>query len=320
MSEQSTGSNPGGGGVENFFSDISFDGGSQGSNETTTTTQTQTAAPATQTQQTTAPVTEPAPAQQQTTPPVQQTQQTQQQSTTPPVQQSLSLTPEQLAAIVGAAKPLAPEPVVKEPTPEETDAHFNVIRPKEEDIATVFRGGPEGTAKMQEMLHGAAKMGATIASHHLIGELKKLHEWTQSKLGELAPARQVAESQIMDQHAKTFFTKFPHWGDSHVPILKDVYDKLLAEKFQGTPEQVYARINDEALRIARVINPQFGGTTGATGNGGNPALVPPLASGSRSTLPPSQMAQLPSGGSGNSGVATGSSNGNKTGPAALFGD
>lgn len=316
MSEQSTGSNPGGAGVENFFSDISFDGGSQGSNEPASTTQAQTAVPDTQTQQTAAPVTQtPSAQQQQTVAPAQQTQQT-----TPPVQQSLSLTPEQLAAIVGAAKPLAPEPVVKEPTPEETDAHFNVIRPKEEDIATVFRGGPEGTAKMQEMLHGAAKMGATIASHHLMGELKKLHEWTQSKLGELAPARQVAESQIMDQHAKTFFTKFPHWGDSHVPILKDVYDKLLAEKFQGTPEQVYARINDEALRIARVINPQFGGAAGATGNGGNPAPVPPSASGSRSTLPPSQMAQLPNGGSGNSGAATGSSNGNKTGPAALFGD
>lgn len=316
MSEQSTGSNPGGGGVENFFSDISFDGGSQGSNEAATTTQTQTAAPATQSQQTAAPVTETASAQQQTTPPVQQTQQ---QSTTPPVQQSLSLTPEQLAAIVGAAKPLAPEPVVKEPTAEETDAHFNVIRPKEEDIATVFRGGPEGTAKMQEMLHGAAKMGATIASHHLMGELKKLHEWTQSKLGELAPARQVAESQIMDQHAKTFFTKFPHWNDQHVPILKDVYDRLLAQNFKGTPEEVYSRINDEALRIARVVNPQFA-AAGATGNGGNPALVAPSAPGSRSALPPSQMAQLPSGGSGNSGAATGSSNGNKTGPAALFGD
>lgn len=317
MSEQSIGSNPGGGGVENFFSDISFDGGSQGSNESTTTTQTQTSTPSTQSQQTAVPTTESAPAQQQTAAPAQQTQQ---QQTTPPVQQSLSLTPEQLAAIVGAAKPLAPEPVVKEPTLEETDAHFNVIRPKEEDIATVFRGGPEGTAKMQEMLHGAAKMGATIASHHLMGELKKLHEWTQSKLGELAPARQVAESQLRDQHEKTFFTKFPHWSDQHVPILKDVYDRLLAQNFRGTPEEVYSRINDEALRIARVVNPQFGGAAGAIGNGGQPALVPPFAPGSRSALPPSQMAQLPSGGSGNSGAATGSSNGNKTGPAALFGD
>lgn len=315
MSEQSTGSNPGGGGVENFFSDISFDGGSQGSNESTT--QAQTAAPAAQPAQQSNEPTQTVPAQPTQAP---QTQpQTTPQPTTPPVQQSLSLTPEQLAAIVGAAKPLVPEPVVKEPTAEETDAHFNVIRPKEEDIATVFRGGPEGTAKMQEMLHGAAKMGATIASHHLMGELKKLHEWTQSKLGELAPARQVAESQIMDQHAKTFFTKFPHWNDQHVPILKDVYDRLLAQNFKGTPEQVYSRINDEALRIARVVNPQFA-AAGATGNGGNPAPVTPSATGSRSALPPSQMAQLPSGGSGNSGAATGSSNGNKTGPAALFGD
>lgn len=316
MSEQSTGSNPGGGGVENFFSDISFEGGSQGSNEATPTTQTQTAAPATQAQQTSAPSTEAAPAQQQQVAPA--TQQTQQQ-TTPPVQQSLSLTPDQLAAIVGAVKPLAPEPAVKEPTPEETDAHFNVIRPKEEDIATVFRGGPEGTAKMQEMLHGAAKMGATIASHHLMGELKKLHEWTQNKLGELAPARQVAESQIMDQHAKTFFGKYSYWNEQHVPILKDVYDRLLTQGFKGTPDEVYAKINDEALRIARVVNPQFG-AAGAPGNGGQPAPVTPPAAGSRSALPPSQMAQLPSGGSGNSGAATGSSNGNKTGPAALFGD
>lgn len=237
-----------------------------------------------------------------------------------PTQNNISLTTEQLLEIAraGGAKT---EPVVTEPTQEELDAKFQVVRPTEDDLGQIFRGGPEGVAKFTQLLHGAAQMGAMTASHHLIAQMQKMDKAFNDRLAGFQPIREQAQRAEMDKHVDTFFKTFNHWTPEHMPILQAVHKQLLSDKFNADGKlsagQVYAKVNEDALALMRVANPNFGAAAAGTGTtpqgSGTPApeAVKP-------TPPPSQMATLPTGGASSSGAAAGSSPAKKSGPAALF--
>lgn len=243
-----------------------------------------------------------------------------------PPQGTLQLTTQQIEALVtGAVRagaPAAPEPEIKQPTKEEQDAKFGVVYPTEAEINTVFRGGPEGVASLQSLLHRTAQMGALTASHHLIAELEKLQGYVNKRFDSLGPIRERAAATEMQEHTSLFFKAFPHWKEEQVPLLKGVYDKLLAQKFNADgklpADAVYAKVNEEALLLARAVNPQFAVAAQGSGTPQNGAGNPSPGA-QQSALPQSHMTPLPTGGAGGSGAASGSSPGAKTGPEALFG-
>lgn len=326
MSNQAAGSTPGEGNapaVTNFFDGMS-EGGSDSSSssnasQSSPAPSTAPAAPAVPTAPAQpAPVATPSPG---AAPAVQP--QPGEQPGVLPTSGALSLTPEQLSALVTGAVNAGKAPAeqgVKEPTAEEIDAKFGVVHPTEVEINTIFRGGAEGVKTLEGLLHRTAQQGALTASHHLIGEMEKLYEYVNKQFQGLSPIRQRAQEDDLKQHTDKFFGTYKHWQQEHVPVLKAVYDNLLAKKFNADgklpPDQVYAKVNEEALRLMRIANPQFGAASG-TGTPQNGAGTPQSGA-SLPSLPQSQMAQLPTGGSGGSGAAPGSSPGGLKGPAALF--
>lgn len=318
MSTEAAGSTPGQSEpvISNFFSGMTAEGGSPieaspGSSTAApaTAAQTQTLAPP-------APATVPAPS----APAAPTTTAAPAAPAVPlEVQGNISLSPQQLAELAqNLGRPAAPLTTPKELTPEEIDRKYAVVRPTEEQLSEIFAGGPKGVATLTSVLHDVANMGANIAAHHVMGELAKLQAWTKEQLGGLAPAREVAQERLMDHHQQQFFTQFSHWKPEHTPVLKQVYDNLVGRNFKGTAEEVYKKINEEALVLMRVVNPQFGASVaGATGTPGQTAGAGTPTAASRPALQPSQMTTLPTGGSGGNGSTAGSSAA-KTGPQALF--
>lgn len=244
-----------------------------------------------------------------------------------PVVQSTSLTPQQISELAAqAAKGVIdaskPTPVVAEPTQADVDKQFAVIRPTEEQLSTIFRGGPEGVKAFTEALHGAANMGANVAAHHAVKEINRLHEWTKNQIaqlsGSLAPAREVAEAQQLEQHTNAFFQAHPHWTAEDKPLLKAVYDSLLKQGFKGTAQEVFNKINEEGVMLKRYVVPNFGMPSGSPT--GTPAKTGAVTTNGapKPALPPSRMTPTPQGGTGGTSGGSDSST-DKTGPASIFG-
>lgn len=244
-----------------------------------------------------------------------------------PVVQSTSLTPQQISELAAqAAKGVIdaskPAPVAAEPTQEDIDKMYAVVRPTEDQLGQIFRGGAEGVKAFTEALHGAANMGANIAATHAVKEINRLHAWAKDQFAQLsqsvAPAREVAQRQEMEQHTNAFFQTFPHWTKDDQPLLKGVYDMLEKSGFKGTPEEVYARVNEEGVKLKRYVLPDFGATPGqGSGAGGTPATATTNPR-PKPALPPSRMTPTPQGGTGGTSGGSGSST-DKTGPEAVFG-
>jgi hypothetical protein len=167
----------------------------------------------------------------------------------------VNLSPEQfrdlLATVGQPPQTQSQEPVLSE---EEINARFGVVQVTEEQVAQVFRGGKEGATALTALLHGAAKMGATISSHHAINQMNKLWAAVNERLG---PVTQLAAQTEQEQHTKAFFSEYNGFTEADRPVLVSVYNALQAQGFKGTPAEAYAKVASEAERIIKAYKPTF---------------------------------------------------------------
>lgn len=198
-------------------------------------------------------------------------------------------------------------------SPEEIDKRYAVVRPTIEDINTIFRGGPEGQAAFTNALHGAAHMGATIASHHLLGEMKKLQQYVETQIG---PAREATEQQSMAKHTEEFYKRNQQFTKDYEPVLISVYNNLLAQNYRGTPEQVYAKVAEEATKLIRTVNPNFGAVAAQAGIPAQNVQGQPTRA--AQSLPQSRMTVLPTG-TGSGAGAPGNGSGQRNQAEQIFG-
>jgi len=236
---------------------------------------------------------------------------------TPP---AVALTPEQLTQFIQSVQGTGQQASAAEiqPTPEEVDQQFAVIRPSQDQLDTLFRGGPQAVSTMTEMLHGAARMGATIAAHHAVGQLKKFKEYVDGKLG---PVTQATEKQMMQEHTQAFYQQYEHLKP-YEPVLVSVYNNLVSAGYKGAPAEVYAKVAEEATRLIRTVNPNFGPPQQQQGQQPQNGAVtnqPAQQQQQVTQKPVSQMTALSMGGGGSGGAAPSSATGTKTMAENIFG-
>lgn len=234
----------------------------------------------------------------------------------PASQQQLVITPEALREIVGANN--QPQQQQAQPqglTKEEADQRFQVVYPTEQDLNTIFRGGAEGVQALQTLLHNTARMSALISTHHMQQQMGQLKQHFDSQI---SPAREVAERQMMEQHTNSFYQTFPAFNKGHEPILKNVYNSLLASGFKGSPQQVYAKIAEEATKLIQTVNPAFG-QAGQPGQPGQPSGSPTQAPAQSGTAAPQRQMSPMISGAGGAGATPGASSGTRPLAEQIFG-
>lgn len=214
------------------------------------------------------------------------------QQQTPPVVPGVALSPEQFQQLLQTVQPgqgqQQQQQVQERPlTQQEIEERYAVARVTEEEVATVFRGGKEGAEALTNLLHKAAKMGATIAAHHSNNNINQLYQHLQ---GQIAPAQRVAQQTEQEYHRQAFFREYNGFTEADTPVLMSVYDRLLNSGFRGTPAQVYEKVATEATNLIRNYKPGFNPKAGqAAGTPGQPGSAAPQV---QQTQPGGQMAQL----------------------------
>jgi hypothetical protein len=232
-------------------------------------------------------------------------------------QQPAQLTPEQIADIaaqagIRAQQTQRQQEQQQEPqlTQEQIEQQFNFIRPKGEDMETLFAGGEPAIAKMTELLHGTVKMANTIAGHFIKREVDKVRAELRAEFGEqIGPAREMANEKLVEKHTNAFYEVHPELKPFEA-TLKHVYATLAQSGFKGTPEQVYAKIAEEAKKLITQVNPDAFAP-------GQQAAATPVAGAKPATTPNHRMSTLSNGG-GSGGAGATPSGGAKTTAEKLF--
>ena len=187
-----------------------------------------------------------------------ETQQTSQQTTAP-----VQLTPELITQLAANA---ATQAVTQQQTaqqqaaqiqqqqraaqsPEEIDRQFNVVLPNAAQIENLFKGGPEAVATMQSLLHDTSKMAVTIAAHYVNNIANQLRQ-------EFAPATSFTAEQQQAAAVNEFYTAHPDLKTVE-PLLVSIKDRLEAQGFKGTKEEVFNKISSEARAILKGANIQL---------------------------------------------------------------
>ena len=205
-------------------------------------------------------------------------------------------------------------------TPEQIDAKYNVVKVNEADIQKVFRGGPEGVQALQTLLHQAAKMGATIASYHVLPQVERALGQLN---GRFQPAAEMAQRTEQQRHYDAFFKEYNGFDpNTHGALLTAVYKNLEASGFRGTPEQVYAKIAADAAAMLQTVVPGFqikrqqaNGTQQQTGSAAQTNTQQ-----QQTNLPQSQMTQVTmTSGSGGGSVAQGAQSEASATAKSIFG-
>ena len=189
-------------------------------------------------------------------------------------------------------------------TAEQIAQKYNFVTATPDDIAAIFAGGPEGAQRLTEVLHKTVKMATTLADARF-NQLLQQHSAKFEQ--DIAPMRSIAEERAINHHQTAFYTKYP---ELNKPEFKDVlvacYQNLANTGFKGTPDEVYAKVNDAARQMIAKVNPQA--FAAGAGNGQQ-----------QQTQSTSKMSTLPSGGGSGASTAAPGAAGGKSLAEKLFG-
>lgn len=134
----------------------------------------------------------------------------------------------------------------KELTPEELDKQFDVVRLKPEDLLALgIEASDPARARLEGLLHAAARMGAKIAGYRANDTISKLE-------ARLAPVLAANAQQQVGDLKTQFHTSFPDLKD-HEPLTAAVYAQLKNNGFQGTNEQWFAKVGEATRKIVAQV-------------------------------------------------------------------
>lgn len=219
--------------------------------------------------------------------------------------QSQQLTPDNLVeafkkAGIGATP--APEPA-SEPkmTQEEFDKHFNVVKVTKERLQKMYGWDDETLtderiSEFQQLQQDVVRQAVTMAAYQIRAAQEQMMQ-------QMSPALTYARQQQEQVLREEFFTQNPDLKD-YEPLLVEIKERLVASGFQGTKEEAFKRISEQAKQVLSKLP---GIQLGNPQSGNNNQQLP---------KPAHRMSTVSAGGQGGAG---GTPKASKTGPAAIFG-